>query len=127
MTEAKEANQSASQMARQLIEDLGTWNPGPLGNEASSGLHHASTLGRLRPPGWRTAERGCVCVRVPVSPTLQCDGAASSLVPTGIAPETRCRGVSTSAPVRPRVCCALQHLFFFLLRFLSSARLSNVE
>lgn len=48
-------------------------NPGPLGNEASSGLYHASTLGRLRPPDGAQLRRGCACV--PASPTLQCDGA----------------------------------------------------
>lgn len=48
-------------------------------------------------------------------------------VPTGIAPETCCRGVSTSAPVRPRVCCAPQHFFSCSVLFSSSARLSNVE
>lgn len=77
-------------------------------------------------PGWRAAEkRVCMCPCFPHSPMRR--RRPCCLVPTGIAPETCCRGVSTSAPVRSRVCCAPQHLFSCSVLFSSSARLSNVE
>lgn len=77
-------------------------------------------------PGWRAAEkRVCMCPCFPHSPMRR--RRPCCLAPTGIAPETCCRGVSTSAPVRPRVCCAPQHLFSCSVLFSTSARLSNVE
>lgn len=81
-----------------------TRNPGPFGKRGFlGGSIHASTLPRpyawtASTPGWLAAERVlrvCVRERVPVSPLSNVTAPPLCLVPTGIAPETHCRGVST--------------------------------
>lgn len=100
---------------------------GPLGNEASSGLYHASTLGRLRAPDGAQLRGGCAFPCLPHSPMRR--RRPCCLVPTGIAPETCCRGVSTSGSGSTSCArCAAAPLFLLCsTECSSSARLSNVE
>lgn len=120
-----EANQSkggghASTQAHEIPE------PGTLGKRGFFWALSRFYAWTASTPGWRAAEkRVCMCPCFPHSPMRR--RRPCCLVPTGIAPETCCRGVSTSAPVRSRVCCAPQHLFSCSVLFSSSARLSNVE